>query len=134
VTDYRFPTRIERIAQIRSPEIEIEIKPKERGEVMGITASFAEYMVALVLYYLRLRFYYKWKVPNTKYTVDFLIDMNGEWLLLDVNNFKDEYQTSTQRLRKRIIQNITNKELHMIWDTETVTFEMALSALRRLLR
>ena len=134
MTDYLFPTRIDRISRIQPPEIEITEAPRERGEVMGIMASFAEYMVALVLWYLRFKFYYKWHVPETIYSVDFLIDMNGDWVLLDVTNDTHRYETSGRRLRKRVIQNVTNKELHTIWSSETITFEMALSAVRRLIR
>ena len=58
MTDYKFPARIKRLELIRIPDFEIEKPPRERGEIMGIMASFAEWVVALVFWYLKIEFFY----------------------------------------------------------------------------
>ena len=70
MTDYRFPTRIRAIERLEAPRIDVEIpEPKEeRSEIAGrIAASFAEWVVALALWYLKLRFTYKKSIPKTKF-------------------------------------------------------------------
>jgi hypothetical protein len=134
MTDYRFPTRIEKIERLRSPEIKVEAAHRVRGEIQGSAASFAEYMVALVLYYLKLAFTYKYRVRGTAFTVDFRIDSGAERLALDVVNWTGGYETNRQRLRRQVIEHELGARLQVIYDTETGSFEDALEAVRRVVR
>jgi hypothetical protein len=131
MTDYRFPTRIEKIERLRSLAIEGEAAKRKRGEVQGRMASFAEFMVAMVLYYLKLTFIYNARLRGTSFGVDFLIYADGERIALDVENWTGGFETSRGRLRRQVIEHELGTRLQVIYDTETGSFEQALEAVRR---
>ena len=136
MSDYRFPTRIERIEKLRSPGIRFEItEPEvERGEIGSrLVASFTEWMVALALWYLKLRFVYKKNIPRTKFQIDFYIEAAPVWMMLDVRTMTANLDTSAMRFRQRVIEEVMQRPLHTLWDYQVTTYEEAIQELRRLL-
>ena len=134
MTNYRFPTR--RPAASRLKGAELDWLPRER--VLGMignhrAGSYAEYIVALVLWHLRLEFHYQYRVHPTPYTIDFYIFNGTEWVPLEVKNFSGDPKKSKDRLRYRIIENALNRDLNTIYDTQTMSFEMALDAVKAIL-
>jgi len=133
MTDFRFKTHKSEVDKIK------EVLPRsypmkpERGRIGGALASFAEWQVAQALWYLDLEFHYKWKVPNTIYLVDFMILMDI-WVPVDVNNWSGYFETSGKRLRKRVIEMELETKLNTIWDVDVLTLDMAVSAVRNLMR
>ena len=95
--------------------------------------SYAEYMVARVLWHLRLEFHYQYRVLHTPYTIDFYIFNGAEWIPLDVRNDKADSTRSQDRVRARIIEHALNRELHTIYDTQARSFEMTLDAVSAIL-
>ena len=134
MTDYRFPTRIKKIEKVRGPEIDLELMEEdlERGEIMGrYAASFAEWVVALALWYLKLKFVYKKGIRDTRYYVDFYIEASPLWVMLDVRQFSETTETSSQRFRKKIIESIMKRPLHTVWDYQVSTYEEAIHQVRK---
>ncbi len=116
--------------------VDLEWLPKgrERGMIDGRqAASFAEYRVALALWFLRLEFRYKYTVLNTIYIIDFYIFNGIEWVPLEVRNYTGCPETSQDRLRIRIIEGTLSRKLNIIYDTQVQSFEMALDAIRSIL-
>ena len=133
MTDYRFPTRIRRIEGVEGPQIDVDIpEPRqERGEIAGRqAASFAEWVVALALWYLKLRFTYKKNIPKTKYTVDFYIEAAPQWVMLDVRTSAGD--NSSRRFRQKVIERVMHRPLHTLWSYEVSTYEEAIGRIRRL--
>lgn len=131
MVDYRFPDRIEKITRLRKEELEWLQAERKRGMIgERQAASFAEYTVALALWFLRMDFRYKYRILHTQYTVDFYIDNGGEWVPLDVINYTGLDPTAEQRLRTRVIEEALGVKLNVIYDTEVRTFEDAIDAVR----
>jgi len=128
---YRFPKRTESSSHLKEDSLEWLPSRRERGMIAARRAgSYAEYMVARVLWHLRLEFHYQYRVLHTPYTIDFYIFNGAAWIPLDVRNYSGESTSSQDQLRVRIIENALNRELHTIYDTQTRSFEMALDAVR----
>jgi len=138
MTDYRFPTRIEKIQgklKKRDPtDLEWEPAPKERGDINGRqVGSFAEWAVAMALWFLRLEFHYKFYIVHTPYFVDFYVNNGIEWVPVDVVNFSKVMETSEQRFRVATIERILDTGLRVIYDYEVTTFDGAVNAVRRII-
>ena len=133
MVDFRFKTEKSEIEKIREvlPR-SYPVKP-ERGRIFGALASFAEWRVAKALWYLDLDFYYRWRVPNTIYIIDFLILMDT-LIPVDVKNWEHIFETSEHRLRTRTIEMKLETKLNIIWDVDVLTMNMAVSAVRSLMR
>lgn len=134
MTDFRFPKRLESNIRLKAGNLEWLAPERDRGMIGDRRAgSYAEYMVALVLWYLRLDFYYQYRILHTPYTIDFYIFNKVVWIPLDVRNYYSDSTPSLDQLRVRIIENALNRELNILYDTQTKSFEMALDALRAIL-
>ena len=135
MTNYKFPTRIRGIERIEGPRIDVEIPEpeEERGEIAGRqAASFAEWVVALALWYLKLRFTYKKSIPKTKYSVDFYIEAAPQWVMLDVWTVAGDRNNSSRRFRKKVIERVMGRPLHTLWSSQVSTYEEAIGQIRRL--
>ena len=135
--DYRFPTRIKKIEEVQGPRVHMEPPPddEERGEIMGRYAvSFAEWVFALALWYLKLRFVYRWPIPRTRFHVDFYVQSAPQWALVDVRQFRQGQEAGSQRFRRAIIERKMGRPLHTVWDTELSTFEEGVNMVRKLTR
>ena len=132
---YRFPVRIKRIEAVISPEIAIRYTEDRRtGPIHGQEAgSFAEWVVALALWYLKTSFIYKYNIPNTRFVIDFYIDAGPDWVPVDVRKFWGYAETSVQRFRRRAVEQILNRTLAVIWDYQVSTFEEAITTVRRVM-
>jgi len=134
-TNYHFPTKIKRIESVQSPEIAITyMEDRVPGPVHGqIAGSFAEWVVALALWYLKLPFVYKYRLPETRFIIDFFIDAGPDWLPVDVRQFWGYEETSVQRFRAKMVERILHRPLAIIWDYQVSTFEEAVTTLRRVI-
>lgn len=135
-TNYHFPTRIRRIESVLSLELSITAAKDSRpGPVQGrVAGSFAEWVVALALWYLKLPFIYKYQVPGTRFVIDFYIDVGPDWLPVDVRTFWGYQQPPTRRFRALLIERMLGRPPAVIWDTQVSTFEQAVTTLRRVIR
>ena len=89
MTGYRFPTRIRRIEAVQAPDFEIKQEDAwQRGAIGGqIAGSFAEWVVALALWYLKIKFVYKYNFRGIRFVIDFYIDAGPDWIPVDVGSF-----------------------------------------------
>ena len=134
MTNYRFPARRPATSRLKGADLDWLPRDRELGMIGNCRAgSYAEYMVALVLWYLNMEFHYQYRVLNTPYTIDFYIFNEAAWIPLDVRNYGGVPTRSQDRLRVRIIENALNRELNTIYDTQTKSFEMALDAVKAIL-
>ena len=134
MTDFRFPKRAEPSSRLEAGDLEWLPSSRERGMIGDRRAgSYAEYMVARVLWHLRLEFHYQYRVTLTPYTIDFYIFNGAAWIPLDVRNDAADSTRSQDQLRARIIENALNRDLHTIYDTQARSFEMALDAVSAIL-
>ena len=59
-----------------------------RGAIGGqIAGSFAEWVVALALWYLKIKFVYKYNFRGIRFVIDFYIDAGPDWIPVDVGSF-----------------------------------------------
>ena len=134
MTEYRFPTKIEKIAGLLRTELEWLPPDRERGLIGERQASsFAEYMVAMALWFLRIEFRYKHSILHTPYYVDFYIFTGVDWIPLDVNQRTGVPLTGQDRLRVRVIEVALSMKLNLIYADQVRTFEGALDAVRAIL-
>ena len=135
MTEFRFPTRRERVEAVKGPDVDIRPyrPPRERGRIMGRVASYAEWIVALALWRLKLEFIFQKSIKGTKYKIDFFIEAAPLWIMLDVNQYSGNQQTGAQRFRKKVIERVMNRPLFLLWDTQVSTFEEAITSIRRIL-
>ncbi len=133
MVDYRFPTRIKSFQPVVGPRPEFEPPEDdaELREIGGQRASFAEWVFALALWYLKVRFIYRWHIPETRFYVDFYIQSAPEWVMVDVRQFSSR-ETSNQRFRRKMIERKMMRPLHIIWDTDLSTFEEGVTVVRKL--
>jgi len=135
VTDYRFPTRIKKIERVKGPRIEYEVveEEKERGMIGGrLAASFAEWGVALALWYLKIDFSYKYRIPLTKFQVDFYIKSGPDGVPLDVWQSEGYIDTGARIFRRKVIERVLGRHLWTVMDHEVRTFEAAITVIRRI--
>jgi hypothetical protein len=97
-------------------------------------ASFAEWVFALALWYLKLRFVYKWSIPGTRFYVDFYVQSAPQWVLVDVRQFTGSQESGQLRWRRKIIEREMGRPLHTVWDTDLSTFEEGVNEVRKLTR
>jgi predicted AAA+ superfamily ATPase len=117
------------------PEIKFKKVKPQRGLISGrVAGSFAEWMVALALWRMKLRFSYKYKVWGTRFVIDFYIDGGPSWVPVDVRQFGGFSENSVQRFRRQMIERILNRKLVIVWDFQVSTFEEAITTMRRVVR
>jgi len=134
---YRFPTRVEGVEVVRGAVVGMEpaIEAAVRGEIMGRqAASFAEWVFALALWYLKLRFVYQWPIPGTRFRVDFYVQSAPQWVLVDVRQFGQGQEGGSQRFRRKIIERKMGRPLQTVWDTDLASFEEGVNVVRKLTR
>jgi hypothetical protein len=134
MTGYRFPVRTGEAARFEGAELEWQPGKPERGLIGDRqAASYAEYRVAQVLWYLRLDFRYKVSVLHTPYVVDFYLFNGAEWLALDVVGGSGRVQRAAQALRLRVIKNALPARYRVLNDFDLQTFDQAVAAVRAVL-
>ena len=134
--NYHFPIRIKRIQAVQAPEYYVkQAKGRERGGIHGqLAGSFAEFVVALALWFLKVRFIYKYQLRDTRFVIDFFIDAGPDWVPVDVRQFWGFEEDSKQRFRREMIERILKRPLEVVWDYQVSTFEEAITTMRRVIR
>jgi hypothetical protein len=121
---------------VQAPEYTVkQEKGWQRGAIHGqLAGSFAEYVVALALWYLKVRFIYKYQLRDTRFVIDFYIDAGPDWVPVDVRQFWGFEEDSKQRFRREMIERILKRPLEIVWNYQVSTFEEAITTMRRVVR
>jgi hypothetical protein len=105
------------------------------GAIGGqIAGSFSEWVVALALWYLKIKFIYKYNIRGTRFVIDFYIDAGPDWVPVEVRQFWGFETDARPRFRKEMIERLLNRPLQIVWDYQVSTFEEAITTMREIMK